>query len=49
MTNPEEAVRHMNWYYDVFGKDNFFVELQQHDIKEITDLNKKLVEMGARY
>ncbi|HSJ89784.1 MAG TPA: DNA polymerase III subunit alpha, partial [Anaerolineales bacterium] len=24
-------------------------ELQQHNIKEITDLNRKLVEMGARY
>jgi DNA polymerase III subunit alpha len=47
--NPEEAVRRMNWYYDVFGKDRFFVELQQHNIKEITDLNRKLVEMGARY
>ena len=47
--NPEEAVRRMNWYYDVFGKDRFFVELQQHNIKEITALNKKLLEMGARY
>ncbi len=47
--HPEEAVRRMNWYYDVFGKDNFFVELQQHNIKEITDLNKQLVQMGARY
>lgn len=46
---PEEAVRKMNWYYDVFGKDNFFVELQQHNIPEIVDLNKKLLEMGARY
>ena len=46
---PEEAVKRMNWYYDVFGPDRFFVELQQHNIKEITDLNKKLVEMGARY
>ena len=46
---PEEAVRRMNWYYDVFGKDNFFIELQQHNIKEITDLNKKLLEMGMRY
>jgi DNA polymerase III subunit alpha len=26
--DPEEAVRRMNWYYDVFGKDNFYVELQ---------------------
>ncbi|MDD2923121.1 MAG: DNA polymerase III subunit alpha [Anaerolineales bacterium] len=47
--NPDEAVRRMNWYYDVFGKDNFFVELQQHNIKEITDLNKSLVNLGARY
>ena len=47
--NPQEAVRRMNWYYDVFGADRFFVELQQHNIKEITDLNRKLVEMGARY
>src|SRR5215211_4790750 len=47
--NPEEAVRRMNWYYDVFGPDRFFVELQQHNIKEITDLNRKLLEMGARY
>ena len=45
----DEAVKKMNWYYDVFGKDRFFVELQQHNIKEITDLNKKLLEMGARY
>jgi DNA polymerase-3 subunit alpha len=47
--NPEEAVRRMNWYYDVFGPDRFFVELQQHNIKEITDLNRGLVEIGARY
>ena len=46
---PEEAVRRMNWYYDVFGPDRFFVELQQHNIKEITDLNRRLVEIGARY
>ncbi|MFT3892082.1 MAG: DNA polymerase III subunit alpha [Anaerolineales bacterium] len=47
--NPEEAVKRMNWYYDVFGPDRFFIELQQHNIKEITDLNKKLFEMGTRY
>src|SRR5512143_2751470 len=48
-SRPEEAVRRMNWYYDVFGPDHFFVELQQHNIKEITDLNRQLVQMGARY
>ncbi|HEY3312416.1 MAG TPA: DNA polymerase III subunit alpha, partial [Anaerolineales bacterium] len=46
---PEEAVRRMNWYYDVFGPDRFFVELQQHNITELVSLNKKLVEMGAKY
>ncbi|NJN79980.1 MAG: PHP domain-containing protein [Anaerolineales bacterium] len=47
--NPEEAVRRWNWYYDLFGPDRFFVELQSHNIKEITDLNKKLLELGAKY
>jgi len=47
--NPAEAVRRMNWYFDVFGPERFFVELQHHNIKEITGLNRRLVEMGARY
>ncbi|GAB1472250.1 DNA polymerase III subunit alpha [Chloroflexota bacterium] len=47
--NPEEALRKWNWYYEVFGPDRFFVELQQHNIPEILDLNKKLLELGARY
>lgn len=46
---PEEALRKWNWYYDVFGPDRFFVELQQHNIPEILDLNKQLLELGARY
>ena len=47
--NPDEAVKKWDWYADVFGRDRFFVELQQHNIKEITDLNKKLLSLGARY
>jgi len=47
--DPDEAVRRMDWYYDVFGEENFYVELQQHNIVELTELNRKLVEMGARY
>ncbi|MCX6079698.1 MAG: DNA polymerase III subunit alpha [Chloroflexi bacterium] len=46
---PEEAVKRMNWYYDVFGPDRFYVELQQHNITELVDLNKKLVALGAKY
>ncbi len=47
--DPQEAVRRMDWYYDVFGAENFYVELQQHNIVELTEINRKLVEMGARY
>lgn len=46
---PEEAVRRMNWYYDVFGPDRFYVELQQHNIADLISMNKKLVELGAKY
>jgi DNA polymerase III subunit alpha len=46
---PDEAVRRMDWYHDVFGPERFYVELQQHNIKEITELNRKLVQLGARY
>ncbi len=47
--NPAEAVKKWDWYSEVFGRDRFFVELQQHNIKEITDLNKQLLSLGARY
>jgi DNA polymerase-3 subunit alpha len=45
----DEARRQLDWYYDVFGKDNFFMELQQHNIKELDELNRKLLELGPRY
>lgn len=47
--NPEAAVRKLDWYYEVFGPDNFFIELQSHDIEEIPKLNKTLIEMGNRH
>ena len=45
----DEARRQLDWYYDVFGKENFFFELQQHNIKELDELNRKLIELGPRY
>lgn len=47
--NLEAARKKLEWYYDVFGKDRFFLELQEHDIKELPAINKALVEMGPRY
>ncbi len=47
--NPEAAQRRLDWYYEVFGPDRFFIELQQHQIAELALINKTLVEWGKRY
>jgi len=47
--NLDQAKKKIEWYYDVFGPDNFFFELQDHDIPELRDINKTLLELGSRY
>lgn len=37
-----EALELIGWYQDVFGADNFFLELQHHDIPELHNLNRWL-------
>ncbi len=50
LNGKEEAVyEKLDWYFDVFGRDNFFLELQQHEISELDTINKALLEMGKRY
>ncbi len=50
MDKGADAAREkLDWYYDVFGADNFFLELQEHDIKELGTINKALMELGPRY
>lgn len=45
----EQAEQQLRWYLDVFGRDNFYLELQEHDIPELTSINKQLVELGKQY
>lgn len=45
----EKARKKLDWYYDVFGAENFFLELQEHDIPELESVNRALLEMGPRY
>ncbi|HNB51217.1 MAG TPA: DNA polymerase III subunit alpha, partial [Anaerolineales bacterium] len=45
----ELAKKKFDWYYDVFGKDRFFIELQDHDIPELPGMNKGLIELNQRY
>ncbi|GAB4414555.1 MAG: hypothetical protein Kow00106_09680 [Anaerolineae bacterium] len=38
-----EALERIGWYQDVFGRDNFFLELQHHDIEQLHVLNRWLL------
>ena len=41
----EEAVY---WYQQVFGKENFYLELSFHGLSKEKEINSKLIEMGKR-
>lgn len=45
----KEAYERLGWYVDVFGKENFFIELQEHSIDELIPVNKKLVEFAGKF
>ena len=47
--DPEKAGKLLDWYFEVFGRDNFFLELQRHDIQDLEKVNRQLLEMGKRY
>jgi DNA polymerase-3 subunit alpha len=45
----DAARQQLDWYYEVFGADNFYLELQEHDIPELAQINKTLIDLGSRY
>jgi DNA polymerase-3 subunit alpha len=45
----EKAHQLMSWYVDVFGKERFFVELQEHSIPELSTINRTLIDMAGRF
>ncbi len=48
-TGKEAAQKKIDWYYEVFGPDRFFFELQQHDIRELAIVNQTLLEIAPHY
>jgi DNA polymerase-3 subunit alpha len=44
-----EAEQLMEWYIGIFGKRNFFVELQMHSIPDLPILNRGLVNLARKY
>ncbi|HWQ83976.1 MAG TPA: DNA polymerase III subunit alpha, partial [Anaerolineales bacterium] len=47
--NLDAARKSLDWYFEVFGPDRFFLELQEHDIKALDRINKQLLDLGHRY
>lgn len=45
----EAAYNKLKWYLDVFGRNNFYLELQGHDIEELRGVNKTLIEWSKKY
>ena len=45
----KEAYERLGWYVDIFGKENFYVELQEHSIPELAEVNKVLVPWAAKF
>jgi len=45
----DAARRTIDWYYEIFGRENFFFELQQHDVPELEKINRTLLELGPHY
>jgi len=45
----KHARKCLDWYFDVFGRDRFFFELQHHDIPELPAVNQQLIELGKHY
>ncbi|HXF61637.1 MAG TPA: DNA polymerase III subunit alpha [Caldilineaceae bacterium] len=45
----QEAYERLGWYVDVFGKENFFIELQEHSVPELVEVNKTLVPWAKKF
>ena len=45
----DKALERLQWYRDVFGPDRWYVEFQEHDIPELTQVNKQLFAFARQY
>ena len=47
--NEKEAYTRLGWYVETFGKENFFIEVQEHSIPELVQVNKVLVPWAKKF
>ncbi len=45
----ETARKKLAWYVDVFGRERFFVELQSHNIPELPEINRTLIQLAREF
>lgn len=45
----ESARAKLDWYYELFGPERFFIELQDHNLPELRNVNHALLDIGPRY
>jgi len=49
LSNKEKELNEsIKWHLDVFGKENFYLELQNHFLSEEAIVNKKMIEIAKR-
>ncbi len=48
-SDPKMALERLNWYLDVFGRDRFYIELQEHNIPTLHKVNRTLLEWSQKY
>ena len=44
----EQAEKAACWYQEIFGKENFYLELSFHGLAKEKEINSKLIEIGKR-
>lgn len=45
----EKSRELLDWYFEVFGRDRFFFELQDHKIPELEAVNRALLDFASQY
>ena len=45
----DKAIERLHWYQDVFGPDHWYMEFQEHDLPELTQVNKQLFALARQY
>ncbi len=45
----EGAVPVLDWYYQVFGKEHLFLEVQSHNIPDLDPVNRGMMELSKRF